>query len=122
MSSDPQDGYVGVCVQCDGQMVEHIRSWGGDRTHITLACRECGEEGRVEWVPEEQTPTDNPHSRYGVHSLRHARITWVPCSYCEGHGDVPDPLCDVRRAMNGREHPCPECDATGNVVGSVEVV
>lgn len=37
------------------------------------------------------------------------------CDRCDGHGMVADPICDIKRAMNGREHVCSECGGSGRV-------
>jgi hypothetical protein len=37
------------------------------------------------------------------------------CDRCNGHGMVADPLCDIQRAMDGRDRVCSECGGSGRV-------
>lgn len=44
-----------------------------------------------------------------------ALLEGVRCKRCDGHGRVYGTICDVQRAMNGRDTMCPECHGTGRV-------
>ena len=39
----------------------------------------------------------------------------VRCDRCGGHGYVYGSICDVQRAMNGRDTPCSDCNGSGRV-------
>lgn len=108
-----QQGIVGACTDCGGQMVETWRSLGDDRGHLGLECQDCHETGQIEYVLREENPWENPSVQEGVTDTTVEHINWIDCPKCHGHGWVEDPICDLRRAMNGREHPCPRCHTSG---------
>lgn len=117
MAADAQHDHaiVGDCVACDdGQMVEMVTTYG-ERRVLQLECQSCGAAGRIEYVRGEQNPWENPDVQEGIANATVAEIAWIDCPNCHGHGQVKDPLCDLRRAMHGREHPCPDCNASGAV-------
>jgi hypothetical protein len=109
-----EPGMVGTCTECEGQLVETLVVLA-DSGVVVLNCQDCDAEVRVEYQLHEQNPWDVAEDVGGICDPSVASIAWVDCQRCDGHGDIPDPICDLRRSMNGREHPCPECDATGSV-------
>jgi hypothetical protein len=110
-----EPGMVGVCTDCDGQMIETMVAINSDRGTVTLVCDNCGAEACVEYALSETNPWDEAEDVPGIRDVTVEPIAWVDCRECNGTGEVFDPLCDLRRAMYGREHPCHECDATGSV-------
>jgi len=115
-----RQGIVGSCTLCDGQMIETTSSKREGVGHIGLTCQDCGDQGRIEYLVGEENPWQNPSGRRGVIDTTVKQISWIDCPRCHGHGWIEDPLCDLRRAMNGREHPCPECHTSGSVPRIVE--
>jgi len=115
-----QQGIVGTCVECAGQMVEVWRSSGDGRGILGLECQDCGETGRIEYIIREENPWQNPSVQESVTDTTVNSINWIDCPRCYGHGWVEDPICDLRRAMNGREHPCTNCHTEGTVPRVVE--
>jgi len=121
----PEDGtyqqvIVGTCVECAGQMVEKWRSLGGGRGNLGLECQDCGEAGQIEYIIREENPWQNPSVQESLTDPTVKSINWINCPRCHGHGWVKDPICDLRRAMNGRERPCPNCHTEGTVPRVVE--
>jgi len=44
----------------------------------------------------------------------------VRCDRCDGHGRIYGSICDIQRAMNGRDTRCPECHGDGRVAWEPE--
>lgn len=108
-------GLVGECLECGGRMVEHWVTHGSDGVgRIGLRCEDCDGEGRVKYQIGEENPWKDPSVCEGVADMRVAEIRWHDCQRCNGFGWIEDPICDLRRAMNGREHPCPVCHTSGS--------
>lgn len=106
-------GVVGDCVDCDGQMVEVSLSKADVLGYVGLECQECGETGEIVYRMGEDNPWENPSRSEGVENTTIKHISWIDCQRCDGHGEIMDPICDLRRAMNGREHTCPNCRGSG---------
>lgn len=119
-SSEQQHGIVGSCEDCDGQMVEVSKFTHDGTGTLTLKCQGCGAKGKIDYAVGEEQPWKNPSVQEGVVDTTVKQIHWIDCARCDGHGMIEDPLCDLRRAMNGREHPCPVCDFTGKIPRVVE--
>lgn len=117
MASDSRlvRGIVGECTDCGGQMIETSLTHGDERGIVQLECQGCGTTGRIEYVLQEVNPWENPSEQEGITDTTVAGINWILCPRCHGHGWVEDPLCDLQRAMNGRDTPCPECHTSGRV-------
>ena len=115
-----QQGFVGSCTECGGQMVEHVRSSDGDRRIVQFTCQDCGADGRLEHAYEIGA-IDNPDEQDGVEDVESAWVNWIDCPRCYGSGWIEDPLCDVSAAMGGRDTPCPRCHTTGSVLDDVQV-
>lgn len=115
-----QQGIIGTCVDCAGQMVEVWRSLFAGRGNLGLECQDCGETSRIEYIIGEENPWQNPSVQKSVTDTTVKSINWIDCPRCHGHGWVKDPICDLRRVMNGREHPCPNCHTEGTVPRVVE--
>ncbi|MDS0284713.1 hypothetical protein [Haloarcula onubensis] len=119
-SSEQQHGIVGSCEDCDGQMVEVSKFIHDGTGTLTLKCQGCGAKGRIDYAVGEEQPWKDPSVQEGVVDATVKQIHWIDCPRCDGHKMIEDPLCDLRRAMNGREHPCPRCDFTGKIPRVVE--
>lgn len=78
-----------------------------DGTERESTCMRCGD------------PMDREESALCESCEKH--IQWkklmdgVSCDYCDGHGWVYGTICDIQRAMNGRDERCPECLGSGRV-------
>lgn len=108
-------GIVGECTGCGGQVVETSKVLNSGRGHLGLTCQDCGEGATIKYDVGHENPWDDPLVQEGVRDTRVVEIEWIDCPRCHGYGWVEDGLCDLRRAMNGREHPCPECHTSGVV-------
>lgn len=116
---------VGVCGGCGGRMIEVMCSTStvdGELATVRLECQEddCREEAEIRYRPGAENPWKNPSEVHGVVETELREVSWITCPNCYGHGWVEDPICDLRRAMNGREHACAECHTTGTVPRVVE--
>lgn len=110
-------GIVGDCAGCGGQMIETTCLETDEERRVTLECQDCGAEGDLRHDFDEGLEGG---CWSGVGNPEFKPLNWIQCSRCYGHGYVEDPICDLRRAMNGREHPCPNCHTTGKVPRVVE--
>lgn len=71
-------------------------------------CGRCGEE-----YPRDR---DDRLCESCVKSIQMKQLMdGVRCDYCDGHGYVYGTICDLQRAMNGRDELCPECHGSGRV-------
>jgi hypothetical protein len=110
-------GIVGDCAACGGQMIETTCLETDEERRATLECQDCGVEAELRHDFEEGLEGG---SWSGVGDPEFKPLNWIQCPRCYGHGYVEDPICDLRRAMNGREHPCPDCNTSGRVARVVE--
>jgi RNase P subunit RPR2 len=101
-------------------MVETSLSVRNERGYIALECQDCGDTGHIEYIKREENPWENPSVQEAVSNLRIKEIRWQNCDRCDGNGWVPDGICDLRRAENGRENPCPKCHTSGRIPRVVE--
>ena len=115
-----QHAFLGDCEECGERMVEVVRTSGGETRTVQLECEDetCENVGRLRH-DFEGNPFDDPLVREGVENVRSGMVSWHDCPRCRGQGWIEDPIDDLRRAMNGREHPCPRCHTTGSVLGEV---
>jgi hypothetical protein len=80
----------------------------GETGHWDTHCSRCGDE-----YPADR---DSALCESCVKSIQRSKLMdGVPCDRCDGHGWVYDPICDIKRAMNGRDERCPECHGRGRV-------
>jgi hypothetical protein len=110
-------GLVGDCAGCGGQMIETTCLETSGERRATLECQDCGADAELRHDFQDGLEGG---SWSGVGNPEFKALNWIQCPRCYGHGYVEDPICDLRRAMNGREHPCPNCDTTGRVPRVVE--
>jgi len=108
---------VGDCAGCGGQMIEIFAAEKDDERRVTFRCQDCDAEAELRHDFEDGLEGG---SWSGVVNPETKPVSWIDCPRCHGYGEIEDPICDLRRAMNGREHPCPNCDATGSVPRVVE--
>jgi len=106
---------VGDCAGCGGQMIETFAV--EEDNERTLRCQDCDAEAELRHDFDDGL---GGASWSGVGDPELKTVSWIDCPRCHGHGEIEDPICDLRRAMNGREHPCPNCDASGSVPRIVE--
>jgi hypothetical protein len=111
---------VATCEACDGRLIEYVVAHHDDRGSVQLVCQDCDTEVRIEYEIGSENPWEKAAETDGVTDATVKDVAWVDCDRCHGHGRVEDPICDLRRAMNGREHPCPDCSASGKVPRVVE--
>lgn len=72
------------------------------------SCHRCGDPLDEAW--DDQLCDDC------LKHIQHERLrTGVICDYCDGHGSIYGTICDIQRAMNGRDTVCPECRGSGRV-------
>lgn len=81
---------------------------GGESQHFDVHCSRCGTEYPRE---RENTICENCEKRIQLSKL----MDGVRCTRCEGHGWIHGSICDIQRAMNGRDTRCPECHGSGRV-------
>lgn len=103
---------VGDCAGCGGTMIETFSVVNNDERHVKMECRDCGSESELRHEFG-SNPEDGAWS--GVGSPEIKPVSWIDCPRCHGYGEIEDPICDLRRAMNGREHTCPNCNGSGTV-------
>jgi len=103
---------VGDCAGCGGTMIETFSVSDDDVRRVKFECRDCDAtaELRHEFG---SNPEDGSYSGVGDPEIK--PVSWIDCPRCHGHGEIEDPICDLRRAMNGREHTCPNCNGSGTV-------
>ncbi len=111
---------VGTCEECEGRLIERVLSSHDGTGWVQLVCEECGTEVRIAYEIGGEHPWEKAAEVDGITDATVKDVAWVDCDRCHGYGQIEDPICDLRRAMNGREHPCPRCDATGSVPRVVE--
>lgn len=102
-----QVAWIATCGDCGGRAIEHVRSTGGDRTHVQLTCEDCGADGRIDY------PVGEPPRAADCEAVvdpEHGLVSWVDCPRCHGGGWVED-----RGLASGREA-CPRCHTTGSVI------
>lgn len=108
---------VGDCAGCGGRMIEFFAAVSDGVRRVQLRCQECDAEAELRHDFEDGLEGG---TWSGLKDPEFKDVAWVDCERCHGHGEIEDPICDLRRAMNGREHPCPKCQATGSVPRIVE--
>lgn len=108
-----QVAVVGDCAGCDdGTMIEEMSLEKDDGRHAHLRCQNCDAEAELRHDFEDGLEGG---SWSGLSNPRMEPVNWIDCPRCDGYGEIEDPICDLRRAMNGREHCCPNCHGSGNV-------
>ena len=71
-------------------------------------CGRCGDE----YPRERESRICESCERH----IQYKKLTeGVPCERCDGHGWIYGTICDIQRAMNGRDERCPECLGRGTV-------
>jgi len=111
---------VGTCEACDGRLIEHIATLHDGTGSIQLECEDCDAEVRIEYEIGEEHPWETATEVDGIADATVKDVAWVDCDRCDGHGQIKDPFCDLRRVMNGRELTCPSCHGTGSTPRVVE--
>lgn len=81
----------------------------GDGTHHwDTHCSRCGDE-----YPRER---EERLCESCVKEIQRKKLLdGIRCPNCDGEGYVYGTICDLQRAMNGRDQRCPECHGTGTV-------
>jgi len=73
-----------------------------------IHCSRCGDEYPLE--------RENSLCESCVKEIQFSKLMeGIRCERCDGGGWVYGSICDVQRAMNGRDTRCPECHGTGRV-------
>jgi len=79
-----------------------------DTDHFDIHCSRCGDE-----YPAERK---NALCESCVKHIQRSKLMdGVRCDRCDGSGWIYGTICDIQRAMNGRDTRCPECHGTGSV-------
>lgn len=115
-----EPAFVGTCEACGGQLIEYVATVGGGQRSVQLRCEDCDAEVRATYEVGEENPWGVLDEVDGITDAAVKDVAWIDCDRCNGHGQIKDPFCDLRRAMNGREHPCPKCEGTGSIPRVVE--
>lgn len=88
-------------------------SSGDETDHWDTHCSRCGDEypdGRETRICES---CEKKIQRRKI-------VDGVRCERCDGNGYIYGTYCDLERAMNGRDEPCPECRGTGRAAWKPE--
>jgi len=108
-----QVAVVGDCTDCeDGTMIEETCLEKTGSRRVQLRCQDCDAEGELQHDFEDGL---DGAKMSGIENPRMESVNWIDCHRCDGYGEIEDPICDLRRAMNGREHSCPNCHGSGSV-------
>jgi len=76
--------------------------------HWDVHCSRCGDEYTAD---REKSICESCEKQIQWSRLHEG----VRCERCDGAGRVYGTICDLERAMNGKDTRCPECHGTGTV-------
>jgi DNA-directed RNA polymerase subunit RPC12/RpoP len=80
----------------------------GDVDRWDLHCSRCGDEYPLK---RDHSLCESCEKEIQLSKL----MDGIRCERCDGGGWVYGTICDVQRAMNGRDIRCPECHGIGRV-------
>lgn len=81
---------------------------GDDIDRWDIHCSRCGNEYPLE---RKSSLCESCEKAIQLSKL----MDGIRCERCDGGGWIYGTICDVQRAMNGRDTRCPECHGTGRV-------